>query len=106
VRDYVHVWDLAIAFEKALKLAKPGSTMIELGTGTGHSVLQVVSAVEEVTGRQIKRKHVNPRKEISRLISNPAAAREVLGWEPQYTVLKDIIKSEFDWQKSGNHCIK
>jgi len=101
VRDYIHVQDLAEAHVQALDyLLKGGrSTALNLGTGHGHSVRQVIAAAERVTGRRI------PRREMARrpgdpaiLVADPSLAAEVLGWRAKRSDLETILKTAWAWQ--------
>jgi UDP-glucose-4-epimerase GalE len=102
IRDYIHVNDLASAHERALAylLRDGGTTAINLGTGQGHSVLEVISCVERVSGKKV---HANfaPRRQgdAPRLVANAALAREVLGWTPQHSSLEEIVKTAWNWMQ-------
>lgn len=97
IRDYIHVSDLADAHVRALKACMPGHhDIINLGTGTGYSVREVIAAVERVTGRAV------PAVEGARRAGDPAVlvasserARERLAWTPQHS-LDDIVRDA--WQ--------
>ncbi len=84
VRDYIHVNDLASAHLKALDHLAAGqeSFAVNVGTGTGASVQEVITAVEEVTGRRVPRKIV-PRRpgDPPILVANPAKAQALLLWK-------------------------
>lgn len=103
VRDYIHVADLGDAHIQALDYLKNGneSTKINLGNGLGFSVLQVIEAAREVTGKTIEVK-IEPRRagDPSHLIADANKAREVLGWNPQFTDIKEIIKTAWDWKQA------
>jgi len=100
VRDYIHVADLADAHLRALDyLVKGGvSTAINLGTGRGHSVREVIETVARVTGRTVP--HVNePRRpgDPPELVADPSRARDVLGWVPRYPDLDTIVRHAWEW---------
>jgi UDP-glucose 4-epimerase len=101
VRDYVHVLDLADAHVKALQHLLDGgaSVQLNLGTGVGTSVMELVAAIERVSGEPMKAA-VAPRREgdASVLVADNAKAKRVLGWEPQYN-LDDIIRSAWAWHE-------
>jgi len=103
IRDYIHVNDLAEAHVLALKhLDKGGSSAaMNLATGRGSSVKEVVSAVEEVTGRPVPRKLV-PRRpgDPPSLVADPAHAEKILGWKAQYSV-KDMVQTAWNWMHTG-----
>ena len=102
VRDYVHVTDLARAHVGALEYLLDGgrSTAFNLGTGVGHSVKQVVKAVEEVTGRRVTTNSA-PRREGDPpvLIANPARANQVLNWTAEIAGLTDIVRTAVQWHQ-------
>ena len=101
VRDYVHVNDLADVHVRALQyLGKGGDSLaINLGTGRGHSVLEVIEAAENATGRPV-RQTVGPRRpgDPPILVADPAKAQSVLGWTAKRN-LADIVSSAWTWMK-------
>jgi UDP-glucose-4-epimerase GalE len=101
IRDYVHVNDLASAHVKALEHLAAGneSVALNLGTGTGASVQEVISAVEEVTGKRVPRKMV-PRRpgDPSELVANPAKVQAVLGWKPTRG-LREAVATAWNWME-------
>ena len=84
VRDFVHVLDLADALIKSLThLDKPGHKIINLGTATGSTVLEVVKAAEIALGRDINFKFADKRAGDSyALVTSNKIAKEILGWQP------------------------
>lgn len=85
VRDYIHIVDLANGHLKALEaLCAPQCTAINLGTGTGYSVLEVVRAFAEASGRKISYT-ISPRREgdIAACYADPSKALQTLGWKAQ-----------------------
>ena len=100
VRDYIHVQDLAEAHVKALDLLLMGglSITINLGTGIGHSVREVIESAERVTGRRVPRREA-PRRfgDPPVLVADPARAAELLGWKPKLSDLDTILKTAWDW---------
>ncbi len=98
VRDYIHVVDLAKGHIKALeKLEKEESGIYtyNLGTGVGYSVLDMVKAFEEATGKKVKYKIVERRTgDIAICYSNPEKAKKELGWEATKT-LQDMCKDSW-----------
>jgi UDP-glucose 4-epimerase len=100
VRDYIHVSDLAEAHALSLEYLRSGnaSTAINLGNGQGYSVLEVVEAARQVTGRKIVTEMQGRRPgDPSHLVADAARARTVLGWQPQQTELAAIIGSAWEW---------
>ena len=100
VRDYIHVVDLAKGHIKALeKLEKEGNGLYiyNLGTGTGYSVLDMVKAFEETTGRKVAYK-IAPRRsgDIATCYSDPTKAKEELGWEAEKN-LKQMCEDSWNY---------
>jgi UDP-glucose-4-epimerase GalE len=104
VRDYIHVTDLAEAHVLGLEyLAKGESTAMNLGTGDGYSVKDVVAAVERITGRKVPT-HITGRRpgDPPELVADPALAEKVLKWRAKRS-LDDIVSTAWKWaQKSGH----
>jgi len=100
IRDYIHVNDLANAHALALgHLRKDGeSTAVNLGTGRGFSVREIITTAEEVTGRTVPVNY-GPRRagDPPELICNPAKAKAVLGWEAEYKDPRQHIESAWKW---------
>ena len=102
IRDYVHVRDLARAHALALEqLEAPGCEAINLGTGNGASVKEVLAAAEEVTGERVPLT-VGPRREGDppRLVAGNAKARRRLGWQPAESDLPTILGDAFAWHRA------
>jgi UDP-glucose-4-epimerase GalE len=101
IRDYIHVGDLADAHVLAVEslLAGGSSGAFNAGTGTGHSVLEVVHAVEEVTGRKVPREFA-PRREGDPpvLVANSDKLRRTLGWTPRYPGLREIVETAWRFE--------
>lgn len=101
IRDYVHVTDLAEAHVLATQylLAGGASSAFNLGTGTGHSVREVIAAAEAVTGKEIPVVQ-RPRRggDPPRLIADTTRSRDVLGWQPRYSDLPTILETAWQWQ--------
>ncbi|MEK6321462.1 MAG: UDP-glucose 4-epimerase GalE [Acidobacteriota bacterium] len=101
VRDYTHVADLGAAHILALNYLRGGgrSECINLGTGQGYSVLEVIDTARQVTGLTIVTRFEPPRPgDPSQLVANADRARAVLGWEPAYTDLASIIRTDWEWR--------
>ncbi len=102
IRDYVHVVDLAEAHVVALEslLAGGGSDAFNVGTGSGHSVLEVVRAVEEVSGKLVPRK-IGPRREgdSPALVANSNKLKQTLGWRPHYADLREIVETAWRFEQ-------
>ena len=102
IRDYIHVNDLAEAHLVALEsLAAGGSSDIfNVGTGSGHSVREVLRAVEEVTGKTVP--HVmGPRRagDPAELVADSSKLRRALHWEPRYSELRHIVQSAWNFEQ-------
>jgi UDP-glucose-4-epimerase GalE len=102
VRDYIHVTDLADAHVLALQHLERGgaSAALNLATGTGYSVRDVIAAAERVTQRPI------PRREAARrpgdpptLVADAGRARTLLGWTPQHSDLDTILATAWAWHR-------
>jgi UDP-glucose 4-epimerase len=101
IRDYIHVIDLAEAHIRALEHLRSGgqSDFLNLGTGSGDSVLEVIECAREITGRDIPVRIEPPRAgDPARLIADPSKAKALLGWEPASSDLHTIIRSAWDWR--------
>lgn len=106
IRDYIHVLDLANAHVRALEHLRSGghSEFLNLGTGSGYSVLQVIECAKTVTGRDIATKIEPPRTgDPVRLIADPSRARSILGWQPETSDLQSIVRTAWDWWHSHPH---
>jgi UDP-glucose-4-epimerase GalE len=103
VRDYIHVVDLADAHVRALDYLAGGgeTTELNLGTGEGHSVREVVAAVGKFCGGRVPAKDA-PRRagDPPVLVADPAKARQLLKWRPQHSDLDTIIQSAWKWHSS------
>jgi UDP-glucose-4-epimerase GalE len=99
IRDYIHVTDLAEAHVKALEhlLGGGSSIALNLGTGRGHSVKEVITAVEAITGRPV-RKQLGPRRagDPPALVADPRRAEGVLGWKAKRS-LAEIVSTAWQW---------
>ncbi|QSX32580.1 UDP-glucose 4-epimerase GalE [Shewanella avicenniae] len=103
VRDYIHVVDLADGHVKALaKLAQaPGLITCNLGTGKGVSVLEMLKAYEQASGKEIAHQFVARRAgDIAEYFGDPSLAKELLQWEAKHT-LEDIVSSSWKWQSQN-----
>ncbi|MBW4512681.1 MAG: UDP-glucose 4-epimerase GalE [Scytonematopsis contorta HA4267-MV1] len=102
VRDYIHVNDLADAHVLGLEyLLKGGdSAVFNLGNGSGFSVKEVIETAKQVTGREIPIKECERRAgDPPSLIGSGEKARSILGWNPQYFEIKDIITHAWKWHQ-------
>ncbi|MBR6748258.1 MAG: UDP-glucose 4-epimerase GalE [Clostridia bacterium] len=100
VRDYIHVVDLAKGHIKAVEklMQNPGVITVNLGTGRGYSVLEMVKMFSEVSGREIPYKIVDRRPgDIAECYANPALAEELLGWKAELG-LREMCEDSWRWQ--------
>jgi UDP-glucose-4-epimerase GalE len=103
VRDYIHVGDLASAHLAALDHLMSGgaSAQFNVGTGTGHTVLEVLRAVEEISGRKVPYK-IAPRRDgdSPSLVANSQKLQAALGWKPVRSDLKQIVRDAWNFSQS------
>ena len=102
VRDYIHVSDLALGHVKALdKIDNFNIEAINLGTGKGYSVLDVVKAFEKASGKEVKYT-IAPRRagDIASCYANPSYAKELLGWEAKRDI-EQMCKDAWNWQSKN-----
>lgn len=105
IRDYIHVDDLATAHVAALEKLKSGSQLkLNLGTGQGASVLEVIDACRKVTGHAIPTEIVGRREgDPPALVADATLAHKMLNWQPQYTTIESIVTSAWQWHKAHPH---
>jgi len=100
IRDYIHVQDLAEAHVRAVEHLLRGGASLELnlGTGAGHSVREVIAAAERVTGRHVPQREA-PRRpgDPPVLVAEASRAREALGWVPALSSLDTILATAWAW---------
>jgi UDP-glucose 4-epimerase len=104
IRDYVHVWDLALAhvaaveqFDRAIERAERSSTVLNLGTGQGVTVRELLAVFEDVFGRPVPTREAPPRPgDVVGAYANVDRARDVLGWSSRLSVA-DGIESALAW---------
>ncbi|AYG61119.1 UDP-glucose 4-epimerase GalE [Rhizobium jaguaris] len=104
VRDYIHVLDLADAHVRAVEYLLRGgeSVALNLGTGTGTTVKELLSTIETVSNRPFPVEYVSRREgDSTTLVANNDKARDVLGWSPKYD-LSRIIESAWNWHAKSN----
>ena len=101
VRDYIHVGDLATAHLAALARLDDGSVTYNLGTATGHSVLEVIQSVQRVSGRAVPYR-LAPRRpgDPARLVASPARIMRETGWAPRHAALDDIVATALRWREA------
>jgi UDP-arabinose 4-epimerase len=103
IRDYIHVTDLALAHVQAVdRLLNGGESLrLNLGTGQGHSVRDVIRMVEDVGGRPVPVREA-PRRpgDPPELVAAVGRAREALGWVPRHSDLRTIVSTAWRWHES------
>lgn len=101
IRDYIHVNDLADAHVRAIENLQAGSEsfVVNLGTGRGHSVKEVIATVEEVTGLRVPHR-VGPRRagDPAALVADPRRAESLLQWKATRT-LREMISTAWKWMQ-------
>ena len=104
VRDYIHVLDLADAHVRAVDYLLGGgeSVQLNLGTGTGTTVKELLGAIADVSKRPFPVEYTGPREgDSTTLVANNDKARDLLGWVPRYD-LEQIIQSAWNWHSRRN----
>lgn len=101
IRDYIHVCDLAYAHVKAIEylIKKNKSIQVNLGTGKGTSIMELIKLIEKVTNKKLDY-DFSPKCEgdAPELVADPTKAKKILNWKPKYSI-KDIIKHAWEWEK-------
>ena len=102
IRDYVHVSDLAEAHVLAFDYLRSSgdSAFINLGTGCGYSILEVIENARKVTGHPIPTR-IEARRagDPAKLVADAAKAQSVLGWVPEMSDLQSILRSQWKWRQ-------
>jgi UDP-glucose 4-epimerase len=99
IRDYIHVDDLADAHILAMEKLQPGAQIfLNLGTGRGFSVKEIIATAESVTGRKVPLQ-IGPRRpgDAVALYADPARAMKTLGWQAKYKDPHTIVQSAWNW---------
>jgi len=105
IRDYIHVDDLGTAHVAALERLEPGKGLqLNLGTGRGNSVREIIEACRRVTGHAIPTQ-IGPRREGDppQLVADSQKAQRVLNWRPQYTDIEAIVRTAWRWHSTHPH---
>jgi UDP-glucose 4-epimerase len=103
VRDYIHVVDLALGHLAALDAlsSRPGLMTCNLGTGQGYSVLEMVRAFEQASGRPVPYRIVGRRPgDIAACYADPSHARAILGWQAERG-LEQMVADAWRWQRQN-----
>jgi UDP-glucose 4-epimerase len=102
IRDYIHVEDLASAHLAALEKLESGKVLeVNLGTGIGNSVLEVINACRKASGHPIPAL-MCPRRagDPAELVAQSSLAKQLLGWEPRYRTIDQIVQTAWNWHKA------
>jgi UDP-glucose 4-epimerase len=102
IRDYIHVDDLAQAHRLAIEATSPGSRHVfNVGTGQGHSVLEVIETCERVTGRAVPRRIESRRPgDPPALVADSSKLVQQLGWRPRFADLQTIVETAWRWHEA------
>lgn len=104
IRDYIHVNDLAQAHYLAVKKLGEYNGCINLGTGVGTTVKEIITAAEKVSGKTCPTEYAERRAgDPAKLFANNEKAKEILGWNPQYMNIEDIIKTAWNWEENRRY---
>ena len=102
IRDYIHVNDLADAHLAAMERISPDHCLkLNLGTGTGYSVQEILAACREVTGKDIPAE-MGPRREGDppELVADASLAHKILEWKPRYQDVRETIETAWRWHNT------
>jgi UDP-glucose 4-epimerase len=102
IRDYVHTADLAAAHRLAIEATTPETAEVfNIGTGTGHSVKEIIATCERVVGHPIPQ-DLAPRRpgDPPRLVADATKLRTQLGWTPAYTDIEKTIATAWNWHRT------
>ncbi len=104
IRDYIHVEDLALAHRLAVEKLGSYNGCINLGTGVGTTVKEIITAAENVSGKKCpveldERRTGDP----ARLFADNRKAKEILGWNPKYLNVEDILKTAWNWETNRKY---
>ena len=105
IRDYIHVDDLASAHWATLRRTEAGTAQVyNVGTGRGYSVLEVIAAVERVTGQSL-RYEIAPRRpgDPARLVADPQKLIAAVGWQPVCSKIDTIVANAWRWHQTHPH---
>lgn len=105
IRDYIHVYDLGAAHVKALEKLEMGTGLqLNLGTGHGNSVREVIDACRDVTGHEIPAVMAERRPgDPPELVADSAKAQTVLDWKPKFVDIHETVETAWRWHKSHPH---
>ena len=104
IRDYIHVNDLADAHVLGLEyLEKGDSTVMNLGSGRGYSVKEVIAAIEKISGKKVSYTETSRRPgDPAQLVAAPARAEKLLNWKAKRS-LEQIVDTAWKWAEKTSH---
>jgi UDP-glucose 4-epimerase len=101
IRDYIHVTDLADAHLRVLPLLDELSVRYNVGTGSGHSVLEIIASVERVSGSRVPFRLAARRAgDPPLLVAAAGRLRQETGWKPRYSDLDELVATALRWRSS------
>ncbi len=104
VRDYIHVEDLALAHRLALEKLDTYNGYLNLGTGVGITVKEIIAAAEEVTQQKCPTVFSERRAgDPAQLYADNKKAIEVLGWQPKHVNIKDVLSTAWQWEQNKKY---
>lgn len=104
IRDYIHVEDLAVAHRLALEKLGHYNGCINLGTGIGTSVKEIIAAAQAVSGKTCPVEYVSRRAgDPAKLFADNKQAQEILGWYPQWTDITSIVQTAWNWEQKRKY---
>lgn len=106
VRDFIHVLDLAKAHYLGLKyiMENDKSEDFNLGSNTGYSVLEMIKALSEVTGKEVPYEIAERREgDPPSLIASNEKAKKILGWDPEYSDIHEILRDAWNWEMNRRY---
>ncbi|HAN43939.1 MAG TPA: UDP-glucose 4-epimerase GalE [Ruminococcaceae bacterium] len=106
VRDYIHVLDLADAHIKAMEYLLGGgeSTVFNLGSGEGFTVLEMINVARKITGRLIPTINAQRRAgDPARLVASSEKAKKILHWQPKYEDINIMIRDAWNWEQNKRY---
>jgi UDP-arabinose 4-epimerase len=105
IRDYIHVTDLARAHLLSLRLIASGRVSrlsVNLGTGKGYSIMEMIKTAEEVTGKKVPYRIAPPREgDPPVLVADALLAKEVLGWTPQCSDIRQLLRDAWNFHQTN-----
>jgi UDP-glucose 4-epimerase len=105
VRDYIHVLDIADSHIRALEeIERVSGEAFNVGTATGYSILEVIAAVERITGKKVPRK-LSPRRpgDPAILVASNEKLARILGWQASHSFLDEVVASAWLWKQKHPH---